>query len=64
MYTFTHRRDVDTYECFAGVVVNANEIFIIEAGTSCERGLQPLAFGMKLVRQGESEPGGFWGVLD
>ncbi|XP_045116252.1 uncharacterized protein LOC123507441 isoform X3 [Portunus trituberculatus] len=51
MYTFTHRRDVDTYECFAGVVVNPNEIFIIEAGTSCQRGLQPLAHGMKLVRQ-------------
>ncbi|KAK8745086.1 hypothetical protein OTU49_000454 [Cherax quadricarinatus] len=51
MYTYTHRRDVDTYECFAGVVVNTNEIFIIEAGTSCKRGLQPLAYGMKLVRQ-------------
>nr|XP_045585367.1 uncharacterized protein LOC123747308 [Procambarus clarkii] len=51
MYTLTHRRDVDTYECFAGVVVNSNEIFIIEAGTSCKRGLQPLADGMKLVRQ-------------
>lgn len=51
MYTYTHRRDVDTYECFAGVVVNVNEIFIIEAGTSCQRGLQPLAYGMKLVRQ-------------
>ena len=54
MYTFTHRRDVDTYECFAGVVVNPNEIFIIEAGTSCQRGLQPLAHGMKLVRQGKA----------
>ncbi|XP_042243521.1 uncharacterized protein LOC121880398 isoform X2 [Homarus americanus] len=51
MYTYTHRRDVDTYECFAGVVVSPNEIFIIEAGTSCKRGLQPLAYGMKLVRQ-------------
>lgn len=53
MYTFTHRRDVNIYECFAGVVVSSNEIFIIEAGTSCQRGLQPLAYGMKLVRQGE-----------
>lgn len=51
MYTFTHRHDVNTYECFAGVVVNSHEIFIIEAGTSCQRGLQPLAYGMKLVRQ-------------
>ncbi|XP_037775424.1 uncharacterized protein LOC119572394 [Penaeus monodon] len=51
MYTFTHRRDVNIYECFAGVVVSSNEIFIIEAGTSCQRGLQPLAYGMKLVRQ-------------
>ncbi|XP_047477451.1 uncharacterized protein LOC125031053 [Penaeus chinensis] len=51
MYTFTHRRDVNIYECFAGVVVSNNEIFIIEAGTSCQRGLQPLAYGMKLVRQ-------------
>ncbi|XP_063596545.1 uncharacterized protein LOC134773284 [Penaeus indicus] len=51
MYTFTHRRDVNIYECFAGVVVSSNEIYIIEAGTSCQRGLQPLAYGMKLVRQ-------------
>ncbi|KAK7056583.1 hypothetical protein SK128_000486, partial [Halocaridina rubra] len=51
MYTFTHRHDVNIYECFAGVVVNSHEIFIIEAGTSCQRGLQPLADGMKLVRQ-------------
>ncbi|XP_018022674.1 uncharacterized protein LOC108678720 isoform X1 [Hyalella azteca] len=50
-YTYTHRIDVDTYECFAGVVVNTKEIFIIEAGTSCLRGLQPLAHGMKLVQR-------------
>ncbi|CAL4076482.1 unnamed protein product [Meganyctiphanes norvegica] len=51
MYTYTHRRDVNTYECFAGVVVNNQEIFIIEAGVSCQRGLQPLSQGMKVVRQ-------------
>ena len=52
-YTYTHRRDVDTYECFGGVVVNNQEIFIIEAGINCQRGLKPLTYGMKLTKQGK-----------
>ena len=52
MYTFTHRKDVDTYECFAGNVISSSEVYIIEAGISCSRGLEPLKYGMKLVKQG------------
>ncbi|XP_076029973.1 uncharacterized protein LOC143018485 [Oratosquilla oratoria] len=54
-FTYTHRQDVNTYECFAGVVVNSQEIYIIEAGKSCKRGLQPLAFGMKLSMRASCE---------
>lgn len=50
-YTYTERRDKDGYECFAGVVVNDGEIYIMEAGANCQRGLQALSFGMKLVKQ-------------
>ena len=52
MYTYTHRVDVDTYECFAGVATSSREVYIIEAGASCTRGLQPLAYGMKLTQKG------------
>lgn len=52
-YTYTHRVDVNTYECFAGVVLSSKELYIIEAGESCQRGLQPLAHGMKLTQQGQ-----------
>ena len=52
-YTYTHRKDVNTYECFAGVIVSPREAYIMEAGESCTRGLQPLAHGMKLVKKGK-----------
>ncbi|XP_069943060.1 uncharacterized protein [Cherax quadricarinatus] len=50
-YTYTERRDQTNYECFAGVVVDEGEIFIMEAGVDCQRGLQVLSNGMKLVKQ-------------
>ncbi|RXG60708.1 hypothetical protein Avbf_13664 [Armadillidium vulgare] len=51
MYTYTYRSDVHVYECFAGVIVSPNEAFIIEAGDNCQRGLQPLVKGMKLIKK-------------
>ncbi|XP_068249139.1 uncharacterized protein [Palaemon carinicauda] len=50
-YTYTERRDQSGYECFAGVVVGDNEIYIMEAGVNCKRGLEVLSYGMKLVKQ-------------
>ncbi|XP_042243526.1 uncharacterized protein LOC121880402 [Homarus americanus] len=50
-YTYTERRDQAGYECFAGVVVDDGEIYIMEAGVNCKRGLQALSYGMKLVKQ-------------
>ncbi|XP_042887996.1 uncharacterized protein LOC122263573 [Penaeus japonicus] len=50
-YTYTERRDQAGYECFAGVVVSDGEIYIMEAGVNCQRGLEALSFGMKLVKQ-------------
>ncbi|RXG50999.1 hypothetical protein Avbf_14837, partial [Armadillidium vulgare] len=50
-YTYTERRDVDGHECFAGVVRTTDEIFIMEAGPNCQRGLRPLTEGMKLLKQ-------------
>lgn len=52
-YTYTERRDQAGYECFAGVVVSDGEIYIMEAGVNCQRGLEALSYGMKLVKQGE-----------
>ena len=51
-YTYTERRDAASYECFAGVVVDEGEIYIMEAGENCIRGLDVLTSGMKLVKQG------------
>nr|XP_045585186.1 uncharacterized protein LOC123747194 [Procambarus clarkii] len=50
-YTYTERRDQANYECFAGVVVDDGEIYIMEAGVNCQRGLEVLSCGMKLVKQ-------------
>nr|XP_027234595.1 uncharacterized protein LOC113825936 [Penaeus vannamei] len=50
-YTYTERRDQAGYECFAGVVVSDGEIYIMEAGVNCQRGLEALSYGMKLVKQ-------------
>ena len=50
-YTYTERRDKDSYECFAGAVVTEGEVYIMEAGTNCQRGMQVLDYGMKLLKQ-------------
>ncbi|XP_063599370.1 uncharacterized protein LOC134775737 [Penaeus indicus] len=50
-YTYTERRDQAGYECFAGVVVSDGEIYIMEAGVNCQRGLEAMSYGMKLVKQ-------------
>ncbi|KAK3877277.1 hypothetical protein Pcinc_018001 [Petrolisthes cinctipes] len=50
-YTYTERRDQTGYECFAGVMVDDDELYIMEAGTDCQRGLQALSYGMKLLKQ-------------
>ena len=41
-----------SYECFTGVVVNDGEIYIMEAGENCRRGLDVRSYGMKLIKQG------------
>lgn len=50
-YTYTERRDVTGYECFAGVMMS-DEVLIMEAGINCGRGLSPMTNGMKLLKQG------------
>ncbi|XP_033606247.1 uncharacterized protein LOC111861520 [Cryptotermes secundus] len=52
MYTYTHRRDVGTYECFVGSIISNNEIYIKEAGDHCQRNIDPMHYGMKLTRKG------------
>jgi hypothetical protein len=52
MYTYTHRRDVGTYECFVGSIISDNEIHIKEAGDHCQRNIDPMQYGMKLLRKG------------
>ncbi|KAJ8955379.1 hypothetical protein NQ318_003476 [Aromia moschata] len=53
LYTYTQRRDVaaGTYECFVGSIITDNEIFIKEAGEHCQRNVDPLRYGMKLIKQ-------------
>lgn len=55
LYTYTQRRDVaaDTFECFVGSIIsNKEDIYIKEAGEHCERQIDPLRYGMKLIKQG------------
>ena len=52
MYTYTERRDILGYECFVGAIISESELFIKEAGEHCQRDVEPLKLGMKLVRQG------------
>lgn len=54
-YTYTQRKDVGTYECFVGSIISDNEIYIKEAGKHCERDIDPLRLGMKLLRKGAQE---------
>lgn len=52
MYTYTQRRDVGTYECFVGSIISDNEIHIKEAGDHCQRNVDPMHYGMKLIKKG------------
>lgn len=40
------------YECFVGVIISDNELFIREAGEHCQRDIEPVNLGMKLTLQG------------
>ncbi|XP_008551662.1 uncharacterized protein LOC103574089 [Microplitis demolitor] len=58
MYTYTKRNDTtnDTYantECFVGLIVNDDEIYIKEAGDHCLRDIDPRTEGMRLYRKGQ-----------
>ena len=50
IYTYTERRDMQGYECFVGVTTKKGEIFLQEAGENCERGQEPLRYGMRMSR--------------
>uniref|UniRef100_A0A1B6CK21 Uncharacterized protein n=1 Tax=Clastoptera arizonana TaxID=38151 RepID=A0A1B6CK21_9HEMI len=50
-YTYTQRKDINLYECFVGKIISSNEIYIKEAGEHCERGIDPLKLGMKLMKK-------------
>lgn len=53
LYTYTQRRDVaaGTYECFVGSIITDEEIYINEAGQHCQRNVDPLRYGMKLIKK-------------
>ena len=55
MYTYTQRRDVLLYECFAGRVMADGRVFIGEAGTdeSCRRRIDPTRTGMLIDKIGK-----------
>lgn len=57
VYTYTQRTDAAAHECFVGSITSEEEIYIIEAGEHCNRKLNPLDYGMKLVRQGSCTTG-------
>ena len=50
IYTYTERRDMIGYECFVGLVTAKGDLFIREAGNNCERGQEPLKYGMRLAQ--------------
>lgn len=53
MYTYTMRNDTATNECFVGLIVNDEEIYIKEAGDHCIRNIDPKKEGMRLYKKGE-----------
>lgn len=55
LYTYTQRKDVaaGTYECFVGSIISDRDIYIKEAGEHCQRHIDPLRLGMKLIKQGQ-----------
>ena len=50
MYTYTERRDMIGYECFVGLITAKGDIYLREAGNNCERGQEPLRYGMRMSR--------------
>ncbi|KAK9889225.1 hypothetical protein WA026_004503 [Henosepilachna vigintioctopunctata] len=52
LYTYTKRMDVaaDSYECFVGSITPNEEIFIKEAGSFCQRNMDPVKNGMQLYK--------------
>lgn len=52
MYTYTMRNDTSTNECFVGLIVNDEEIYIKEAGDHCLRDIDPRREGMRLYKKG------------
>ncbi|XP_025268422.1 uncharacterized protein LOC105254742 [Camponotus floridanus] len=53
MYTYTMRNDTSTNECFVGLIVNDEEIYIKEAGDHCIRNIDPKTEGMRLYKKGQ-----------
>ncbi|XP_018353118.1 PREDICTED: uncharacterized protein LOC108754941 [Trachymyrmex septentrionalis] len=53
MYTYTMRNDTATNECFVGLIVNDEEIYIKEAGGHCIRNIDPKQQGMRLYKKGQ-----------
>ncbi|XP_017763106.1 PREDICTED: uncharacterized protein LOC108552923 [Eufriesea mexicana] len=53
MYTYTMRNDTSTNECFVGLIVNDEEIYIKEAGGHCIRNIDPKKEGMRLYKKGQ-----------
>ncbi|QQP42247.1 Uncharacterized protein FKW44_016851, partial [Caligus rogercresseyi] len=51
VYTYTERLDLPGTECFVGVHIDDDRNVVTEAGSNCERGHQPLKYGMTLNRQ-------------
>jgi hypothetical protein len=53
-YCYTQRRDIgNSYECFVGLIVNKDEIFIKEAGSHCTRFKDITVHSMRLHKRGE-----------
>jgi hypothetical protein len=51
---YTQRRDIgNSYECFVGLIVNKDEIFIKEAGSHCTRFKDITVHSMRLHKRGE-----------
>ena len=50
IYTYTERRDLIGYECFVGLITAKGDIYLREAGHNCERGQEPLKYGMRLTQ--------------
>ncbi|XP_044765249.1 uncharacterized protein LOC123321619 [Coccinella septempunctata] len=52
LYTYTKRRDIaaSTYECFVGSITPNREVYIKEAGSFCQRNIDPIKNGMELIK--------------